>query len=679
MLIRAKSSALIVVFGPLLLILILGLSFANNDQYGVNIGVYSSSFSEDVNSVVSSLQEEFKVIKYEVSIEECVEDIKLEIVHACISLPNSFTVDTNTQKEITYYIDPSKINLVWMIQQNLQNKLSLKSAEISEELTQDILTRITEAKTKINTEKGNIATIKEKSDSAANNTDSTKNSLLGIDLIASTTEFDTSITTTFKDEVSILINSGISNINDANTAVDSITNITSSKEKAIKNALNEAKAQLDNATALFASTSTGSFTEIKTLITSLQTDLESTKTKLNTAAATVTSTTTSLEGVKNSITESAASLEIVGTALDNIKTGLEGQKVTEAGTIASPLITKIEKVSPERTHLGYSFPALIVIVVMFTSLLLGTILVMMEKKSPAFMRNFFLPVKKVIFIFSIYLTTLVLILIQLVIILSIALIFLSGVIEVIPITFLILFLSASIFTFLGMVLGYVFVSEETAVLASVSVGSLLLFLSGVILPIESVSPTIRAIAYFNPFVLTEKLIREVFIFNSAIVNIWLDLLILFVYAIILFIIILIVESFLHKNLLGKFLKHHHKKHRINQKKKVPGPTADYPMQQRPPMGQQEQSQEVNQQMPLGQVPQQQPAPNQPDPTQQQVPQQPNQQTQQPNLATNYQQPLPNQQFTQNPMLQQPIQNQQQSNQVPSQNNPQYQQNYPPKQ
>ena len=42
LLIRAKGSALIVVFAPLLIILILGLSFNNASKYGLNIGVYSS-------------------------------------------------------------------------------------------------------------------------------------------------------------------------------------------------------------------------------------------------------------------------------------------------------------------------------------------------------------------------------------------------------------------------------------------------------------------------------------------------------------------------------------------------------------------------------------------------------------------------------------------------------------
>ena len=129
LLIRSKSSALIVFLAPLLIILILGLSYNTSSQYGLNIGIYSESFTEDVNSLMETLQEqEFKIIKYENSIEECVEDIKLGYVHACVDTPSILQVESNTPKEVTFYLDPSKINLVWMIQETLKSKFDLQSS-----------------------------------------------------------------------------------------------------------------------------------------------------------------------------------------------------------------------------------------------------------------------------------------------------------------------------------------------------------------------------------------------------------------------------------------------------------------------------------------------------------------------------------------------------------------------
>jgi ABC-type uncharacterized transport system permease subunit len=109
-----------------------------------------------------------------------------------------------------------------------------------------------------------------------------------------------------------------------------------------------------------------------------------------------------------------------------------------------------------------------------------------------------------------------------------------------------------------MVIGYIFSSEETSVLASISLGSMLLFFSGLIIPLESVPAMFREITYFNPFVIAEKLVREVFIFSSPIASIWMELGILLIYALVLFLLILIVDSLMHKHLLHKmFHRHHH--------------------------------------------------------------------------------------------------------------------------
>jgi len=85
--------------------------------------------------------------------------------------------------------------------------------------------------------------------------------------------------------------------------------------------------------------------------------------------------------------------------------------------------------------------------------------------------------------------------------------------------------------------------------------------------LEGISPVLREIAAFNPFVIAEKLVREVFIFGSSLTMVWVDLLILVCYAIILFLVILLIESILHRNVVHRFMKHHHRLHRHKDKVK----------------------------------------------------------------------------------------------------------------
>jgi ABC-2 type transport system permease protein len=156
--------------------------------------------------------------------------------------------------------------------------------------------------------------------------------------------------------------------------------------------------------------------------------------------------------------------------------------------------------------------------------------------------------------------------IEIAIILGLSLFFLEESAPILPTIALILLIAASVFTFLGMIIGYIFTSEETGVLASISLGSVLLFVSGVILPLEGISIALRNITFFNPFVVTEKLIHETFLFKTPLGDVWVDLMILVAYAVVLFLIVLILESLLHKHLIHRFMKHKHPHLRQQEKK-----------------------------------------------------------------------------------------------------------------
>ncbi len=559
-LIRAKSSALIVIFAPLLLILLLGLSYNTNDPYAVSIGIYAPSFTEDVLAFTNLLEEQnFSVSKYESSVAPCIEDIKSGHVHTCIVLPESFSVTDNEPKEVVFHIDPTRINLVWMIQERVGTKFELREDQISQQLTQDILTRVSESKTGITQEKSDLGGVRDKASSASSTADLAQQSLKTIDLVFTAKSYDVSIVDDFEADLDT-VSSKLSRIT---TQVSALSNATSSEKSAITSLVAEAGVALNSSLSLIDSNDSSGLSE---LVTGMKADLDLATQKIAAAALAVEDTTTNLDSTKTTMHETVTTLESILTDLTAIEDTLAAQKITEAGTITSPLRTKIENVSKPGTYLSYLFPSILILVVMFSSLALGTTLVMIEKNSPAFFRNFFLPVRKVTFITSIYLTNLILTLIQIAVILIISLFFLSESIGAFPVVALILFITASVFTFMGMMVGYAFNSEETAILASISLGSLCLFISGVVLPLEALNPTFRQIVSFNPFVIAENLIREVFIFNAAFSAIWIDLIVLLSYAILFFLVILLIESFFHDHLVARFMKHHHVKHKEEEKK-----------------------------------------------------------------------------------------------------------------
>ncbi len=544
LLLRSKGSALIVIFAPLLIILILGLSYNTTSKYGLTIGLTAAEFTEELNEFSTFLEEkEFIIKKYPGDSKECIDDIKSGAIHTCLELPATLKVSDNAKREIIFHVDPSRIQLVHMIQQNLQSKFSLKAQEISQSLTENILTKLSSAQTVVGDEKGKISGVKDRSASASASAEAARKKITSIDTKLPETDYNSTILSSLKndlDKARLRISSSLSFVNSSDLNGTSKTELNEKLIKA-KNAVIDVRDALDNGS-------------VDSFVAVLKKDLDEVRGKLSAAAISISDAGATLETAKGTLAESTETLNGIVGALDTLVASLNDQPVTEAGTIAAPLTTVVKPVKEEGTYLNYLFPAILVLVVMFSSLLLGTTLVMMEKNSPAFIRNFFLPISKSTFIISTYLTSVILTILQLLVILLISLFFLKDVISLLPSVFLVLFVSASIFSFLGMVIGYLFSSEETAVLASISLGSILLFLSGILLPLEGISPLLRQFTSLNPFVVTENIVRNIFLFSSPLQEVWFELVMLVAVALVLFLIILIIESTLHQHLMKRFLK-----------------------------------------------------------------------------------------------------------------------------
>ena len=76
LLVRSKTSALIVLLGPLVLILLISTAFNTTSLYDIKIGAYSDSYSSLSDSIMEQLNaDEFKVEKLD-SMDVCINSIK---------------------------------------------------------------------------------------------------------------------------------------------------------------------------------------------------------------------------------------------------------------------------------------------------------------------------------------------------------------------------------------------------------------------------------------------------------------------------------------------------------------------------------------------------------------------------------------------------------------------------
>lgn len=594
-LIRSRSSALVILLGPFFIIFLIGAAFNTTNLHGIRVGIYAEQSSEILDEVEQSLTDnDFTVIE-STSEEDCIDLVKSGGAHLCISFPGDIT-EESLSREILFHVDYSKINLVFSILNVITGEVDEISSDLSMEYAQLLVEQLNTTASQISEKSALIGEL-------ANNAEEMKQSLelLSAELggiNVSSEEFGLSDVDSYLSESSSQIEE-FGAITEETTAsgeeiLDSLDSFLSSFESELNSqvdAVGDFQDTLDTYAALACGFDFSSVEELTfdpcSDITSVQETLESTvaeaeslsaefdslaeqltdvRDQLETAQAQqdeilaaassnldalesqLTSSSAKIDAMseqKNAITsdidtliatldENIAVIEDVQYSIQQMSDELAEMEFAQPEYIVNPILTRIKPILEKKSYLDYTMPALIVLVVMFMSILLSSTIVMTEKDSRAYFRNYITPVPDVTFLVSIYLTNIGIVFVQALILLVIAqLAFGVAVFSNIISILIAVLLIASIFILLGMCIGYLFVSEETGTLASISVASIFLLFSSFLIPIESLSETIGSIAVYNPFVISESALRQLVIFENSIFAASDDILLLLFYVIVL--------------------------------------------------------------------------------------------------------------------------------------------------
>ena len=103
-----------------------------------------------------------------------------------------------------------------------------------------------------------------------------------------------------------------------------------------------------------------------------------------------------------------------------------------------------------------------------------------------------------------------------------------------------LLLITTTFILLGMIVGYLFSSEETATIGAISLGTILLFFSNTIIPLETISSGFKELVNYNIFVIGESILRKLILFESSLSGVKNELGILAVYILVFALLIVII-------------------------------------------------------------------------------------------------------------------------------------------
>jgi len=526
LLIRSKGSALVVLFAPLLIVLIIGVSFTDDTQNTLNIGVKVSESNTLTQRYLEQLNTTENNLIYFETNDSCVNSIKDGLTVTCIIFPDNFILENNKTNEIKFYVDNSRTNFVYQLIADLTLNLGNESQEVSDELTGDLLTIVSVSSTEVSESLRLLEEAQTLSESSKGLSDSSKDSLNNLDVSEDDFTLDgvTDLANSVDDDFTSLKVDAETTLAQGYSLVDEIES-----KGFVLAEKNEFVSKLDtlNETLLLVTNTSSDLTTLLNTIQDAEEGVNALQDKLSDAQDVKSSVLTSVSSMSSNLNTIHTNLVNIKSRQENIKNKIDAFNFTTSGSISNPVSTKVETLSSNNNKTTYAFPYLLMLVILFVGMMLSSTLVFIEKDSRAMFRNFTTPTRDGLFIFSTYLTALIIILIQTITILLLAYFALNvPVLANLGISAAMLFLGITMAVTLGMLIGNIFSTSEGMTMTSIGIGSILIFLSNLILPLETLSQSIQSIAKYNPYVIASEGIRKAMLFNASFEKLYLEMIIL---------------------------------------------------------------------------------------------------------------------------------------------------------
>ncbi|MBW2972671.1 ABC transporter permease [Candidatus Woesearchaeota archaeon] len=566
LLVRSKASSLVIFIGPLLLVSLLGLAYSQSDVFTLTASVYSDGYSELSESLITKMtNQNFRVVREE-SGDNCVGSVKRKESQACIVFPPGMEASGEKTYELTFYVDYSQINLVWLMLDVMSAQVSERSEELSKELTSDLLDRMVFVEEKIGLGKGSLDTLSAAADSTKTSSEGMRTGFQKLDISVDFSGIDVAGSKNSSDELAGLLSNiseqiewledetegAISSIESSVAAVEAAVNDTGilAELEDIDDAGDDIEEALSNASAAIkdaSSNASAAIAGVKASFDLIGQKLSETNSKISNVKKERDDLLPQFDSISSNIESITASVNAAKSNLDEALAKVTAVSGKSAESIAAPITTRIEPVATQKTHFNSLFPTLLVLVIMITGILLASTLVMVEKKSKAFFRNSFTPTSYLMFNLATYLTSLIVLVIQLILFVSVSAVFFeTEVLASLWLVLLLVFLASTVFICIGMFVGFVFRTEETSNLASITLIAVFLLFSSAVIPLESLPSYLKDIAMFNPFVMSEMALRQAVIFQFSISKVLSSVGLLAAYAAGIFILLVVLQSALKR-------------------------------------------------------------------------------------------------------------------------------------
>ncbi|MBN2459271.1 ABC transporter permease [Candidatus Woesearchaeota archaeon] len=515
LLVRSKSSAFIILLGPLLIILLVGLVFSGKSSYELSIGYFAPEKNNLTDSFIQALQKSNYYLHEYPAEQECIQKIEQGIIHTCIIFPIDFQVSNQQGQELKFLVDYSRISLVYEVIGSVSELLEIKSEELSYSMTQLLLDKLNLTLKEIRNDKSLVDGLSQKASLVLLELQKAKDDAASLDLELrniSTQDMNASLIEMNSTFGNISIK-GIELVNMSQELIDELSDYLDANETSeLQQEFDELEEELSE---LYYNQTPDSIDRLYTRIDAISSSLSELESSMVINEGLKKGALQRIDSSRSNLTSMQKTLADLKSSLSRSQLELEAITITNAQAIVSPVNVKIEPVAAESSRALFAFPSLLLLVIMFVALLLSSTLVLFEKSSKASFRVSITPTKPSLFIFTTFMTSLLILLLQTIILLGLASHFLHIPLFKNPLTsFLIILSSSMFFITLGMLIGYVLSTQEGAVMSSIVMGSILLFLSNLVFPLESIAPALVGIIKYNPYVMSSELLRKSLLFNT---------------------------------------------------------------------------------------------------------------------------------------------------------------------
>ncbi len=547
---RNWVSFLFLILGPLMIITIIGLTFAGDNAKGLWFGVYQEN--KDASSSLPFLTELGNTVTFDY-LEDCIKELREGRLHLCVALkssqrfarPEDRVPDDSGQVTVTFYYDLSRKQLSSLVIGMIQQKLGKSVQDISLETTKGLLEKMQDL----------VLFLK-----------SGERDITGLIDESHTTEAQLDLRGTKLRELRTQLTEYQKQVNQLSTDVNEMSQLSKSASVTIPQRAGEVKkglTDLENAIRSIQSdpsfstngitgytlsgttvrVSRGSLTEEYDLVfegdKALLAMTYATRTQvsgdLDTLSSQTATTNTQIQNAKTTVQDTKTKLDTIATLMDNeiaandafkqrvvngrnelenvqrqLKNNIGSFAVLDSGSAESIIRPVLDEYVPLSNieNIQIVFPGVLVIVIVFITILFATILTLSEINGPAYFRNLLAPRPNIGYPIGILLTNMILVFFQITVLLIIAQ-FLLGV-PVIENAILIYTLSAILifsFTLIGMCLSFLIKNTQTTILASIFTALGLYLFSGMMRPLELMPTTVAFAAHLNPVVIAEDLFR----------------------------------------------------------------------------------------------------------------------------------------------------------------------------